>query len=96
MYALVIFTLSCIHGKWAGTQRIVRVGGVPVNVHYKVRIYKESTVYMSPRRNWNSPNPSLASECAPPPRTGGGGGGILACGKAGHINVNSLTVAVNS
>ena len=26
---------------------------------------------MSPRRNWDSPNPSLASECAPPPRTGG-------------------------
>jgi hypothetical protein len=28
---------------------------------------------MSPRRNWDSPNPSLASECAPPPRTGGEG-----------------------
>ena len=28
---------------------------------------------MSPRRNWDSPNPSLASECAPPPRTKGGG-----------------------
>jgi hypothetical protein len=27
---------------------------------------------MSPRRNWDSPNPSLASECALPPRTGGG------------------------
>jgi hypothetical protein len=27
---------------------------------------------MSPRRSWDSPNPSLASECAPPPRTGGG------------------------
>ncbi len=27
---------------------------------------------MSPPRNWDSPNPSLASECAPPPRTGGG------------------------
>ncbi len=26
---------------------------------------------MSPRRNWDSPNPSLASECAPPPRSGG-------------------------
>ncbi len=25
---------------------------------------------MSRRRNWDSPNPSLASECAPPPRTG--------------------------
>ena len=29
---------------------------------------------MSPRRNWDSPTPSLASECAPPPRTAGGGG----------------------
>ncbi len=29
---------------------------------------------MSRRRNWDSPNPSLDSECSPPPRTGGGGG----------------------
>jgi hypothetical protein len=28
---------------------------------------------MSPRRNWDSLNPSLASECAPPLRTRGGG-----------------------
>jgi hypothetical protein len=28
---------------------------------------------MSPRRNWDSPNLSLPSECAPPPRTGGRG-----------------------
>jgi hypothetical protein len=34
---------------------------------------------MSPRRSWDSPTPSLASECAPPPGTKGGGG-ILACG----------------
>ncbi len=27
---------------------------------------------MSPRRNWDSPNPSLASEYAPPPRNGRG------------------------
>ncbi len=26
---------------------------------------------MSPRRNWDSPNPSLARECAPPPRIRG-------------------------
>ncbi len=26
---------------------------------------------MSPRQNWDSPNPSLASECAPPPGTKG-------------------------
>ncbi len=29
---------------------------------------------MFPCRNWDSPNPSFASECAPPPRTGGGEG----------------------
>jgi hypothetical protein len=28
---------------------------------------------MSPRRNWDSPDPSLASEFAPPPRSGRGG-----------------------
>ncbi len=27
---------------------------------------------MSPRWNWDSPTPSLASKCAPPPRTNGG------------------------
>ena len=30
---------------------------------------------MSPRRNWDSPTPPLASECAPPPEPKGGGGG---------------------
>ncbi len=28
---------------------------------------------MSPRRNWDSPTPSPASECAPSPGTKGGG-----------------------
>jgi hypothetical protein len=28
---------------------------------------------MSPRRNWDSPTPSLVSECASPPETKGGG-----------------------
>jgi hypothetical protein len=30
---------------------------------------------MSPRRNWDSPNPSPAIECALPPGQKGGGGG---------------------
>jgi hypothetical protein len=30
---------------------------------------------MSPRRNWDSPTPSLASDCAPHPGTKGGGVG---------------------
>ncbi len=29
---------------------------------------------MSPRRNWDSPNPSPANECALPPVPKGGGG----------------------
>ncbi len=33
---------------------------------------KSTTVYV-PRRNWDYPNPSIASECAPPPQPGGGG-----------------------
>jgi hypothetical protein len=37
-----------------------------------VHMYKE---YHSvcPRRNWDSPNPFLASECSPPPRNRGEG-----------------------
>ncbi len=30
---------------------------------------------MSPRRNWDSPTPSLASECDPPPAEPGARGG---------------------
>jgi hypothetical protein len=52
---------------------------------------------MSPRRNWDSPNPSLASECAhpPPARTWGGGGeGTLAAGDGlwpcGSPNIDDL------
>jgi hypothetical protein len=38
-------------------------------------------VYIPPRRNWDSPTPSLDSECAPPPEPMGGahlraGGGL--------------------
>ncbi len=36
---------------------------------------------MSPCRNWDSPTPSLASECAPSPEQKGGG--TLACGWVG-------------
>ncbi len=46
----------------------------------KYVVIKSTTVYsISPRRNWDSPNPSLTSECAPPPRTGERVG-TLACG----------------
>ncbi len=36
---------------------------------------------MSPRRNWDSPTPSLASECAPSPGTKGGGGAHFPAGE---------------
>jgi hypothetical protein len=39
---------------------------------------------MSPRRNWDSPNPSLASECALSPQNRGGGGGGGADSPAGE------------
>jgi hypothetical protein len=45
-----------------------------VNGPHKVHTYKEYHSVCPPRRNWDSPNPSLASEFAPPPRTKGGGG----------------------
>ncbi len=41
---------------------------------HKVHTYKEYQQCMSPRRNWDSPTSSLASECAPPPGSKGGGG----------------------
>jgi hypothetical protein len=40
-------------------------------------IYRVSQC-ISPRRNWDSPTPSLAIECAPPPEPGEGD--TLACG----------------
>ncbi len=42
-------------------------------VYNTKNMYIKSTTVYVPRRNWDSPNPSLASECAPPPRTGGRG-----------------------
>ncbi len=47
-----------------------RASTLPCTTKYVYR-YKEYHS-VSTRRNWDSPNPSLASECAPPPRTGEG------------------------
>jgi hypothetical protein len=47
----------------------------PKSVSLSVTKYvhiKSTTVY-APRRNWDSPNPFLASECSPPPRNRGEG-----------------------
>jgi hypothetical protein len=44
---------------------------------------KSTTVY-APRRNWDSPNPFLASECSPPPETGGRGHTSLRVGGWGE------------
>jgi hypothetical protein len=48
------------------------------NTSTKYIYIKITTVYMSPRRNWDSPNPSLASECASTPGNKGGGHNSLA------------------
>jgi len=44
---------------------------------------------MSPRRNWDSPNPSLASECAPPPQNRRGRGGAHSPAGEGLGETNS-------
>ncbi len=44
---------------------------------------KSTTVY-APRRNWDSPNPFLASECSPPPRNRGRGHTSLRVGGWGE------------
>ncbi len=41
---------------------------------------------MSPRWNWDSPTPSLASECALPPEPKGGGAHLLVGGGWGSPN----------
>ncbi len=43
---------------------------VPTKYKYKYRVQ-----CMSPRRIWDSPTPSHASECSSPQNRGGGGGG---------------------
>jgi hypothetical protein len=50
------------------------VWGNVVTAVQQEHIYRV-TKCMSPRRNWDSPTPSHASECAPSPGTGGGGRG---------------------
>jgi hypothetical protein len=44
---------------------------------------------MSPRRNWDSPTPSLASECLPGTK-GGWGGVTLACEGLGESQFRRL------
>jgi hypothetical protein len=53
-----------------------------IYLYHKVHIYKEyhSVCPLVGIGALPSPNPSLASECAPPPQNRGGGGGTLAWG----------------
>jgi hypothetical protein len=44
-----------------------------ISFYQSTYIYRAS--HMSPRRNWDSPNPSAASECALPPTPGQKGAG---------------------
>jgi hypothetical protein len=43
------------------------------NVGITKYVHIMSTTVYAPRRNWDSPNPFLASECSPPPRNMGEG-----------------------
>jgi hypothetical protein len=53
----------------------------PDSTNHKVHIFIYRVPQcMSPRRNWDSPIPFPASECALPPGTKGGGGGPVAGG----------------
>jgi hypothetical protein len=45
---------------------------------------------MSLRRNWDSTNPSLDSECALPPGTGGGGGAHSGLAKYSKYSITVL------
>jgi hypothetical protein len=47
---------------------------------------KSTTVY-APRRNWDSPNPFLASECSLPPRNRGEGAHLPAGGGMGGVPI---------
>jgi hypothetical protein len=53
--------------------RSMQIFGCRRPISTKYAHIKSTTVY-APRRNWDSPNPFLASECSPPPRNRGGGG----------------------
>ncbi len=75
--ASVAVGISCT-GPLGGKQGYLPIPAAPSN-HKYTYIYRVPQC-MSPRRNCNSPTPSLASHCAPLPGTGGWGGGILACG----------------
>jgi hypothetical protein len=77
---MIYRALSCT-GR--GATRRCRLFGLTSSATKYVHI-KSTTVY-APRRNWDSPNPFLASECSPPPRNrgegahkpaGGGWGGV--------------------
>jgi hypothetical protein len=59
------------------------VGTVIISLTTKYVHIKSTTVY-APRRNWNSPNPFLASECSPSPRNRGRGHTSLRVGGWGE------------
>jgi hypothetical protein len=54
-------------------RRLLTAGCIGHKVHLYCTVYRVQQC-MSSRRNWDSPTPSLASECSPPPGTKGGGG----------------------
>jgi hypothetical protein len=55
---------------------------------------RQSSKQISRRRNWDSPNPSPAGECAPPPRFRGEGTLVRGRGSGGSPNSDEGTYAV--
>ncbi len=53
--------------------QVHRTPGIQFCAAFHAHLYRVPQC-MSPRRNWDSPNPSLASECSSPPGTKRGGG----------------------
>jgi hypothetical protein len=57
---------------------------VPLLISSTKYVHIKSTTVYAPRRNWDSPNPFLASECSPPPRNRGEGATSLRVGGWGE------------
>jgi hypothetical protein len=94
-----IFVLLC---RWSescerlprGTRARASFSGIstwPAGKYYRLshRVCRVLSFFSS-RRNWDSPNPSLAGECVPSPfGSGGGGGGYTRLGERGWWSLNS-------
>ncbi len=66
---------------------VCKVGLNQVSYGLTKYVHIKSTTAHAPRRNWDSPNPFLASECSPPPRNRGKGAHQPAGGGLGGVPI---------